>query len=90
VPSQVNESPPTWGVRQLAARFPRISLSELAAGLVAVATIAVMLGAFLYWMRFERAGLPALESLAVVPRELYILTGIRELVLPAVCLPLSR
>lgn len=61
-------------------RFP--NLSELAAGFVAAASLILVAGGIVLWIRVDHAALPPQDVLPVLPREAFFVVGAKELALP--------
>ena len=58
------------------------NLGELAAGFVTLATLVLIAGGVVLWIRLGHADLPQAEAMTVIPRETLLTLGARELAAP--------
>lgn len=62
----------------------RPSLSEFATVLLALATLIVVMGGSLYWIRAGNAGLPKVQTLTVIPQQEFVVVGMRQIAVPMI------
>lgn len=60
----------------------RPNLGEAATVFLSAATLIVLMGGLVYWIRAGNAGLPQVQTLSVISRQELVVVGVRQLVAP--------